>query len=241
MSLLSYTLCPVCGQHKFSNTEGYVDICKHCGWQHDLVSESEPDKVIGPNSLSLNDYRIRYHYYEKNIPDYHWLKDEFPDIPQVQKMECPVCGKFKFMPLTWDEIAAGDSPSDSYCMRCGWHYDEVQLSNHDELGSVNWFSLNDYREWYANKIKENPEYDYFEEMTNNYIPSPHDCPVCGKYKFEDGCCHDICPYCGWEDDGNESSDNIGANGISFAEYKKKYSELIANNPKYKWSKEEKNQ
>ena len=29
------------------------------------------------------------------------------------------------------------------------------------------------------------------------------CPVCGEYEFEDVLCHDICPVCGWEDDGME--------------------------------------
>lgn len=86
MSRISYIPCPVCAQQNFSDVEGYADICKHCGWQHDFVSESEPDKLIGPNELFLNNYRIRYRYYEKNIPGYHWFKNGLPEIPQIQKM-----------------------------------------------------------------------------------------------------------------------------------------------------------
>ena len=28
-------------------------------------------------------------------------------------------------------------------------------------------------------------HNYFEEMTDNYVPTPHKCPICGKYVFAD--------------------------------------------------------
>lgn len=49
-------------------------------------------------------------------------------------------------------------------------------------------SLNDYKKWFQSRIDENPEYDYAED---NYTVTPHICPVCGKYEFEDTDSHDI--------------------------------------------------
>ena len=74
-------------------------------------------------------------------------------------------------------------------------------------------------------------------MTDNYVPTPHKCPICGKYEFADNCCFDICPYCGWEDDGTEDDTTIlGANDLRFSEYKKRYEHYIQENPKYRWDK-----
>ena len=89
----------------------------------------------------------------------------------------------------------------------------------------------------AAKIKENPSYSFFEEETNNYVPTPHACPVCGKYKFEDECCFDICPFCGWEDDGtDDDTDILGANDLRFSLYKERYSRYLSQDPKYRWDK-----
>ena len=74
-------------------------------------------------------------------------------------------------------------------------------------------------------------------MTNNYIPIPHMCPVCGKTEFADECCYDICKYCGWEDDGTEDdSPYLGANDLRFSEYKRRYNQYIKDNPNYRWDK-----
>ena len=74
-------------------------------------------------------------------------------------------------------------------------------------------------------------------MTNNYVPTPHRCPVCGKYEFADKCCYDICPHCGWEDDGTDDDTPIlGANDLRFSDYKKRYERYIQENPAYRWDK-----
>ena len=104
--------------------------------------------------------------------------------------------------------------------------------------SVNALSLNEYKTLYENKLKDNPKYRYFDEYTDNYIPTPHKCPVCVKYEFKDYACHDICPYCGWEDDGCDKDNEIGANYMNYIDYKKRYKALVTANPKYKWEKDE---
>lgn len=234
----NYYKCPICGKYKF-NKEGDFDICKYCGWENDSVMNNDPTFSGGANELCQIDYRLRYKYYVKINPQYIWRTDGYPDIPQVEKSKCPVCGKFEFEPLTWDEIYCGETPSDVYCMSCGWHYSPEQVRNPDMENGANVMSYNEYRDWYAKKIAENPEYNYFDEMTDNYVPAPHKCPVCGKYEFEDDSCYDICPFCGWEDDGvqlNNPDYEGGANELSLNRYRKEYREKIQKDPTYRWDK-----
>lgn len=51
--------------------------------------------------------------------------------------------------------------------------------------------------------------------------------------------HDICPICGWEDDGIQADDpdyDGGPNdGSSLNEYRKEFQEKRKNNPKYTWT------
>lgn len=232
-----YILCPVCGKHRFPSWEDNgVCICPHCGWEHDIADEENPFEVVGPNSMCLHDYKLRYEYYVEQKSDYHWARDRYPQIPQIEPMNCPVCGKFKFEVLSWDDVYCGVTPADVWCRDCGWHYDLKQTTFPDLKNGANTMSLNEYRVWYLEKLKENPEYSYFREVTDSYIPVPHKCPVCGKYEFEDRFCHDICPYCGWEDDGSELEGEIGANDMGFIDYKTRYDRYVAANPKYKWKK-----
>lgn len=238
MNQNSYVICPVCQKHRFPIDEGQSNICPVCGWIHDVVSENDPEKVWGPNELSLSDHTKRYQYYQEKIPGYHWKRDKYPTVPQIESILCPVCNKYRFSPLTWDEVCQGERPSEAFCPRCGWHYDEEQQDNPDLSLKTNILSLKSYRELYAQKCSEDPNYDYFEEMTVSYIATPHRCPVCGKYEFRDTCCFDICPYCGWEDDGtDDDSPILGANDLRFSEFKMRYEKLVSSNPKYKWSKD----
>lgn len=56
--------CPCCGYWTIeSDFEVVVDICKVCFWQYDWVAHKYPDRVIGPNGLSLNEARENYKKY----------------------------------------------------------------------------------------------------------------------------------------------------------------------------------
>ena len=58
------------------------------------------------------------------------------------------------------------------------------------------------------------------------------CPVCGRSTFSDHNSHEICKYCGWENEDYYESG--GANELSLEEYKKKYNSIIAYDPGYIW-------
>ena len=53
----------------------------------------------------------------------------------------------------------------------------------------------------------------------------HNCPVCGKFEFEERGSYDICKVCGWEDDQIQEEDHNykgGANKMSVNEAKEAY-------------------
>lgn len=111
------------------------------------------------------------------------------------------------------------SSGKAQCQHCGWIYDLDQFENPNSNIGFNEKSLKEYKKAYEEKIKENPNYDYFEEHKS---PSkPHNCPVCGEYEFEDECSYDICPVCGWEDD--DFFEGGGANDMSLDEAKNFFS------------------
>ena len=158
---------------------------------------------------------------------------------RLKKFLCPVCDSFYFIEPTQEEIDNGLSyPLDEdFCYNCGWQYEESQLKDYDLKTQKNPLSINEQKKVYEQKIKEDPEYNYLDEIRPD--PTPHPCPVCGKYIFEDVISHDICPYCGWEDDGlgdKLDDDRVSANGMTFAEYKQRYEDEIKKNPNYVWSK-----
>ncbi len=157
-------------------------------------------------------------------------------IKRFKEMPCPICDKFFFEDDTNEEKEeiGYEGKKDVFCLHCGWKYDLYQVENPDVKNLTNELSLNEYKKWYAMKINENPKYDY---LTDNYKPTPHPCPVCGKYDFPDENSFDICPYCGREDDCVQEDDPTywgGANELSLNDYKKKYTEIIKKNPQYKW-------
>lgn len=92
-------------------------------------------------------------------------------------------------------------------------------------------SVNDYKKWYQEKLKENPDYDYDEENTPELIS--HKCPVCGKYEFEDEGLSDICSFCGWEDDPVMEEDpdySGGANELCLNDLEAQYQCFITEDP-----------
>lgn len=111
-----------------------------------------------------------------------------------QPMECPVCGKFYF-----SELQEGEDISHLQCSKCGWMYDYEQAVNHDQKSGRNAQSVNEYSQWYQKLLAENPEYDYSDE--HRPPQRAHQCPVCEKHMFKERDSFDICPVCGWVDDG----------------------------------------
>ena len=51
--------CPICGKFKFEQ-HGSFDICPNCGWEDDIVQETDPDYAVGANHMSLNEYKEKY-------------------------------------------------------------------------------------------------------------------------------------------------------------------------------------
>ena len=155
---------------------------------------------------------------------------------KLKKTLCPVCGEYYFVELSEEEKKEGVLPSDDFCVTCGWRFDERQIKDNDLKTDINEMSINEYKEWYENKIKENPNYNYLDE--NKHAPTPHKCPVCGKYVFKDEISYDICPYCGWEDSGFDDiahrDEPFNIFGKTFNQFQKEYEEMIKKDPNYKW-------
>lgn len=150
---------------------------------------------------------------------------------EYKPMPCPVCGEFYFSELNDYEFEVLDYIQ---CTHCGWKYDSKQYEDPSLKQGENEMSLSEYVDWYKKTISENPDYDYIEAT---YEPKPHKCPVCNKYSFKEESSFDICPFCGWQDDGSDVDDSeiLGPNDIKFSDFKNRYEQLILKNPNYKWS------
>lgn len=151
-------------------------------------------------------------------------------VTQIKPMECPVCHNFYFTELTNDEIVAGETPNSVQCSQCGWFYDLEQLENPDLFDQSNKLSLKQFIKKYKETLKVNPKYVFSE--SNCPEAKPHRCPVCGEFTFADKDTYDICPVCGWEDDGY--FDGGGANDLSLEEAIKEFKSKRTENTKYKW-------
>ena len=51
--------CPICGKTVFKEYSSF-EICEYCGWEDDVIQNSNPNYSGGANTLSLNDYKSRY-------------------------------------------------------------------------------------------------------------------------------------------------------------------------------------
>lgn len=150
-------------------------------------------------------------------------------------MLCPVCNRFHFTKLSDDEIEQlGMTPNTTQCRMCGWFYDLEQLKDPDLSHQSNEMSLNQYKAWYEQKIKESPKWEYYLDFIGD--PEPHKCPVCGEYEFKDLLCSDICPICGWEDTGfeDEPDEKPGPYMMSLNEHKKWFAKQRESDPSYVW-------
>jgi len=52
-------LCPVCGKTEFPKYLSH-EICEFCGWQDDILDESDPDECTGANPFELSEYCKKY-------------------------------------------------------------------------------------------------------------------------------------------------------------------------------------
>ena len=157
------------------------------------------------------------------------------NLKQIIPMDCPVCEHFYFSELDDVRIEQlGLTPNTTQCRECGWYYDLEQVADPDLKNQANEMSLNEYREWYKKKIKEDPEWEYYLEVAGE--PEPHSCPVCGEYTFSRGLSNDICPVCGWQDTGFEDvpDEQPGMSMMSFNDRVAWFKEKRAKNPKFRW-------
>ncbi len=156
------------------------------------------------------------------------------NLKQIKPMLCPVCGRFYFTELNEYELANGETPNEVQCSRCGWYYDLEQVADPNLKNQSNEMSLNEYKEWYKQKIKEKKNWTYYIE---NMPPKvPFKCPVCGEYVFKDYQDFTYCPVCGFENNGfdDRPDERIGDYCMTLNERKKWFSEQRKLNPKFKW-------
>ena len=138
-----------------------------------------------------------------------------------------------FSELFDEDIEEGETPNTTQCRECGWFYDLEQVADPNLENQSNEMSLNQYKEWYKKKIKENKKWEYYLDFVGE--PEPHKCPLCGEYTFKDALTSDICPVCGWEDTGFEEWPDEKPNPymMSLNGRKKWFAEQRKINPKFK--------
>ena len=136
-----------------------------------------------------------------------------------QSMVCPVCGEYYFAELQEDDII-----DNLQCSHCGWLYDFAQAVDPDLSVGRNAQSVNELRIAYQKKLSENPGYDYSDE--HRPAKEAHLCPVCGKHTFKDRDSFDVCPICGWTDDGlmEDEPDRWAGNSndLCLTDFRKRY-------------------
>lgn len=53
--------CPCCGYLTIDDCCAVItDVCEVCFWQYDEGAQDKPDKIIGPNKVSLNTAKNNY-------------------------------------------------------------------------------------------------------------------------------------------------------------------------------------
>lgn len=53
--------CPCCGNYPFEDEEdAFQGICEICFYQNDEICVENPNKILGPNKLSLHQAKLNY-------------------------------------------------------------------------------------------------------------------------------------------------------------------------------------
>ncbi|MBQ9221488.1 CPCC family cysteine-rich protein [Succinivibrio sp.] len=157
------------------------------------------------------------------------------NLKEFKSMMCPVCGKLYFTKHNDPNV---ENILGYKCHFCGWKYDLDQTEDPNLKNGNNEMSLNEYREWYQEQLKKDPDFDFTE---SNYQPKAHICPVCGKHVFTSESSFEICPFCGWEDDAlmeDEPDKWDGcSNDICLNKFRERYQKELKKNPNYKFKKD----
>jgi hypothetical protein len=141
------------------------------------------------------------------------------DANKYREMNCPVCENFTFTQLSDTDI---EKEKHIQCPVCGWICDADQTDNPDLKEGPNARSLNENKQDYLAKFQA--EIAYANAMESQAL-KPHLCPVCQEHMFEDSGAFEICPICGWDDDGlMEHQPDLaeGANDLSLLEYRQRW-------------------
>ena len=73
--------CPICNQYVFG-LEDNQDACEVCMWLNDGAQWRDPDLTVGPNELSINEYKI---YYKLSLSPKNAQLKELRDQFQAKK------------------------------------------------------------------------------------------------------------------------------------------------------------
>ncbi|MDD6302051.1 MAG: CPCC family cysteine-rich protein [Bacillales bacterium] len=133
---------------------------------------------------------------------------------------CPVCKEF-FFTKPMDKYEEEEYKYGLCCARCGWIYDLEQFKDPLKTKGKNRLNLYEYKKWYKKQLKRHPDFVFIN--MESIKKEPHLCPVCKEFEFYDLYTFDVCPKCGWKDDGSDELPGVvGVNGISLDEAIKKY-------------------
>ena len=73
--------CPCCGYLTIDDwCEVITDICEVCFWQYDEICHDNPDRITGPNRVSLNTAK-------KNYKLYGAVEERFAELVRPPKKE----------------------------------------------------------------------------------------------------------------------------------------------------------
>ena len=127
--------CPVCRKTLFKNE---FEVCKYCGWEHDLVQEDDFRYPGVANDLSLIEYKQLYNIIIKNHPKYIWINDNNILNKYTSKFEfppylCKCCGTYEIKTL-------GEK-----CPNCEWIDSQFQNTFIDVNNLINKDSLENHK------------------------------------------------------------------------------------------------